>query len=478
MKSFDLIVVGTGSAMDIVDALLQRNPNMSIAVIDKDEPGGICLTRGCIPSKILLYPAELVRTIENAKELGVEADIKAKHFSEIMGRMRGLIYKDIDNIRNGLTHTRNLAYYPTTAEFTAPYTMKAGSDVITGRTILLCTGSKPFIPPVKGLEETGYLTSDTLLKINDLPESTAIIGGGYIAAEYGHFLASMGSKVTILGRNSQFLPNEEPEVSTLAKRELAKHMLILTNHEVQEAEIVKADEKRLIAVNHTNGETVEVAVREIIVAAGRASNTDVLRPELGGIKTDQQGWIVTDDYLQTSQPNVWALGDANGRYQFKHKANYEALVVYYNAFLNRRMKVDLHAVPHAVFTYPEIASVGLREREALERHGKDKVLIGIHRYEDTAKGEAMAVKDYFVKGIVEKDTNRILGAHIIGPQASILIQEVVDLMNTPEQSATPLIHSMHIHPALSEVVQKAFSSPMLPEQYHHLILDHYHLPTQ
>jgi dihydrolipoamide dehydrogenase len=475
VKSFDLIVIGTGSAMDIVDALLQRNPNMSIAVIDRDEPGGICLTRGCIPSKILLYPAELVRTIEKAKELGIEVDIKTKHFGDIMGRMRSLTSKEIDDIRKGLTHTSNIVYYPTTAEFTAPYTMKAGSDVITGRTILLCTGSKPLIPSVKGLEETGYLTSDTILNVSDLPESTAIIGGGYIAAEYGHFLASMGSKVTILGRNSQFLPHEEPEVSALARRELQKHMRILTNHEVREAETVKADQKRLIAVNRANGETVEVTVSEIMVAAGRASNADVLKPEFGGIKTDKDGWIVVDDYLQTSQRNVWALGDADGRYQFKHKANYEALVVFSNAFLNKRMKVDLHAVPHAVFTYPEIASVGLGEREALERHGRDKVLIGIHRYEDTAKGEAMAVKDYFVKAIVEKGTNRILGAHIIGPQASILIQEVVDLMNTPEQSAAPLIYGMHIHPALSEVVQKAFSSLMLPEQYHHLLLDHYHL---
>ena len=478
MKSFDLVVIGTGSAMDIVDALLQKNPNINIAVIDRDEPGGICLTRGCIPSKILLYPAELVRTIEKAKELGVEVDIKAKNFSGIMGRMRGLIHRDIEDIRNGLTQTRNISYYPTTAEFTAPYTLKAGSDVITGRTILLCTGSKPFIPPVKGLEETGYLTSDTILNINDLPESMAIIGGGYIAAEYGHFLASMGSKVTILGRNTQFLPNEEPEVSALAKRDLQKNMQILTNHEVHEVESVRAGEKRLIATNRANGERVEVKVGEIMVAAGRASNADVLRPEYAGIKTDKEGWIVVDDYLQTSQPNVWALGDADGRYQFKHKANYEALVVYYNAFLNRRMKVDLHAVPHAVFTYPEIASVGLREREAVERYGGDKVLIGIHRYQDTAKGEAMAVKDYFVKAILEKGTNRILGAHIIGPHASILIQEVVDLMNTPEQSATPLIYGMHIHPALSEVVQKAFSAPMVPEQYHHLILDHYHLPTQ
>jgi len=156
--------------------------------------------------------------------------------------------------------------------------------------------------------------------------------------------------------------------------------------------------------------------------------------------------------------------------------NYESLVVYYNAILKRRVKVDYHAIPHAVFTYPEIASVGLREIEALEKYGKDRVLIGIQRYQDTAKGEAMGVKDYFIKVIVEKGSMRILGSHIIGPYASILIQEIINLMYTPEQSAEPIINGMHIHPALNEVVERAFSSLMPSDQYHSVIEHHYNLP--
>jgi len=472
MKEYDLISVGTGSAMNIVEAMIQGNPRTKVAVIDKDEPGGICLTRGCIPSKMLLYPAELVRTIGGAEKFGIDVDIRKINFQSVMERMRTIIYKDINMIRQGLSHSENIDYYPAVAEFVGPYTLKVGDETITSKMIFLCTGSKPIIPPIKGLEKIGYLTSDTVLQMSRLPESIAIVGGGYIAAEYGHFFSAMGSKVTIIGRNPQFVKQEEPEVSALAKRELEKHMTILTNHEVREVEKTSIGKKRLVAVNRENGEKTVITADEILVATGRGPNTDVLHPERGGIETDGRGWIIVDEYLETSQPNVWAFGDANGRHLFKHVANYESIVVYYNAVLKKKVKVDYHAIPHAVFSYPEIGSVGLGEKEAVERYGKDNVLIGMYRYENTAKGEAMGVKDYFVKVIVEKGTVKLLGAHIIGPYASILIQEIINLMYTPEQSAEPITYGMHIHPALNEVVERAFRSLMTPEQYHQLIERH------
>jgi dihydrolipoamide dehydrogenase len=478
MKEYDLIVIGTGSAMNFVDFLIQENPNMKVAVIDKDEPGGICLTRGCIPSKMLLYPAELVRTIERAGQFGIAVNVQKVDVSKVMERMRTIIYKDINMIREGLSLSKNIDYYPAVAKFTAPYTLRVGDDTITSKLIFLCTGSKPTIPPIKGLEKTGYQTSDTVLKMDQLPESIVIVGGGYIAAEYGHFFSAMGSKVTIIGRNPQFLPKEEPEVSALAKKELKKHMTIITNHEVREVEKTSAGKKRIVAVNRENGKKIETTAEDILLAAGRGPNTDILDPKRGGIKVDEKGWITVDEYLETSQPNVWALGDANGKYLFKHVANYESLVVYYNAILKQRVKVDYHAIPHAVFTYPEVASVGLQEKEAIEKYGEDKVLIGIQRYEDTAKGEAMGVKDYFVKVLVEKETMKILGGHIIGPYASVLIQEIINLMYTPEQSAKPIIDGMHIHPALNEVVERSFSSLMTPAQYQQLIARRYELPTK
>jgi mycothione reductase len=466
MKEYDVIAVGTGSAMYVVDGMLRRNPEIRAAVIDKDDPGGICLTRGCIPSKILLYPAELIRNIECASTFGIDVTIRNVDFAKVMMRMREIIDGDVESIRQGLTGSPNIDYYHATAEFISPYTLKVLNETITSKMILLSTGSEPIIPPIRGLREVGYETSDTILQMTKLPESIAVIGGGYIAAEYGHFLSAMGSTVTIVGRNPQFLPQEEPEVSALAKHELQKHMTVLTNYQAIEAKKAEGSKKEIVVVHRETQEKRTVVADEILVAAGRGPVKNI-KPQRGGIKVDEKGWIQVDEFLQTSSPNVWAFGDANGKYLFKHVGNHEASIVYYNAVLQRKFPVDYHAVPHAVFTYPEVASVGLREKEAIERFGADRILIGFERYEDTAKGEAMAVKDYFVKIILDRESLRILGAHIISPYASILIQEIINLMYTREQNAHPLLDAMHIHPALSEVVQRASQSLMTPQRYEH-----------
>ncbi len=467
MLDYNLILIGTGSSMNLIGPMIDANPDIKIAIIDKDEPGGICLTRGCIPSKLLLYPAELIREIGTAWKFNIDAKINKIDFKKIMEKMRNTISEDIGLIREGLYNNKNMDYYPEVAEFVAPYTLKIENETITSKMMLLCTGSKITVPPVKGLDDVDYLTSDTILKMTELPESLAIIGGGYIAAEYGHFFSSMGSKVTIIGRNPQFIPEEESEVSELAKKVMSRHMNLITNHEVIEVELGDDGKKKVTAKDRSSGKEIFVDVEEILVATGREPNTDILHPEKGEIETDNRGWIVVNEYLETSQPNIWAFGDANGKYLFKHVANYESTIVYYNAVLKKNIKVDYHAVPHAVFSYPEIASVGLREKEAIEKYGEDNVLIGFKRYEETAKGHAMEVKDYFVKVIVEMDTDRILGAHVIGPNASILIHEIIPLMYTPDQSAGPIRNGMTIHPALSEVVSRAFNSLMPPVHYHH-----------
>jgi dihydrolipoamide dehydrogenase len=504
MKEYDLISIGTGSAMHVVDAMLQTNPNLKVAVIDKDEPGGICLTRGCIPSKLLLYPAEMIRTIEKANEFGIDVQLHKIDFNKVMERMRHHVNEEINMIRNGLSESPNIDYYHDVAEFIEPYTLKVGNDVvIRAKMIFLCTGSKPTIPPIKGLGDITYYTSDTIL---------AIVGGGYIAAEYGHFFSSMGSHVTIVGRNKQFLPYEETEVSSLAKLELGNYMTIITNSEVIEASSSitrrkdatandddddddanskKSSDKPsheqrertlLIARDMTNGERMTIKAEEVLIAAGRGPNADILHPERAGIRTDENGWIAVNEYLEASQPNVWAFGDANGVYPFKHKANYEAGLVSYNAVLKKdeknKVKKDYHAVPHGIFTYPEIAAVGLREREALVKYGENNILLGIARYEDTAKGIAMGLKNFFVKVIVKADDLELIGAHIIGPHSTVLIQEIVNIMYTQhERTMKPILSAMHIHPSLSEVVQRSVSSLMPPQHYHHLVTEHYGLSS-
>ena len=452
VKEYEAIAVGSGSATIVLGAMMEQNQGKKFAIVDKDVPGGICLTRGCIPSKLLLYPADVVAMIQEANELGIQAEIQKVDFPKIMGRMRGIIDADINEIRKGFSSTPGLDYYPTTAEFVSPYTLKAGSETITSKKILLGIGSRAVIPKVEGLEHAGYLTSDSLLHLKKLPESVVIIGGGYIAAEYGHFLSAMGSKVAIVGRNPQFIPEEEPEVSWAAKAAMSKRMAIATNHEVVRVEKPLMGKKVAVARDRASGKEAKFACEEILVASGRESNADLLHCEKAGIATDAKGWIKVNDKLETSQPGIYAFGDATGKWLFRHKANHEARVVLSNVVYGKEAHADYRAVPHAVFTHPEIASFGLREAEAVQKFGANNLSIGFQKYEDTGKGMAMNVHGAFAKVIIENKTGKILGAHIVGPQASVLIQELINAMHSGSGTIEPVQKAMHIHPSLTEVV--------------------------
>ncbi len=468
VKEYDLIIVGTGSGMNYIGSIMDANPEMNVAVIDKDEPGGICLTRGCIPSKILLYPAELVNDIHKAQHFGIDVQIKSIDFSKIMERMRSKISSDIQSIEDNLQANPRIDYYKATAEFIEPYTLKAGEEILKGKMIFLCTGSRPAIPSVKGLDDVGYLTSDDVLHISELPKSLTIIGGGYIAAEYGHFFSAMGSKVTIIGRNPHFLPQAEPEISVLAKRMMSERMEIITNHEVLEVKQIP-EGKQVLLKHRETGEEMQIVSSDILVATGRESNSDLLKPEKAGIEIDKLGWIKVDEHLESSQKNIWVIGDATGKHLFKHVANHESTIVYYNAVLGRKATVDFHAVPGAVFSEPEIASVGMSEKEAVAQYEEDNIVIGFYRFQDTGKGLAMDLEDEFVKVILETETDKVLGAHIIGPHASILIHEIIPVMYTSDQSAAPIMYSMDIHPSLSEVIKRAFYSRMPISEYHMIL---------
>ncbi len=465
---YDLVIIGTGTATSLIEPFLQQHPDARVAVIDRNTPGGICLTRGCIPSKLLLYPAEMLHTMKQGGEFGIDVTVNEVDFGGIMQAMRDNIGDDIESLRRGLEQAEQIDYYHAAARFVEPYVLEVGDRTVRGDMIVLCTGSKPAIPPIEGVDDVAFHTSSTILDLEELPDSLVIVGGGYIAAEYGFFFSQMGTDVTIVGRNPQFLPDEEPEVSRVARRKLQEHLDIETNHEVR-AMSPGSDNVEVTAVNQDDGSEISFNASQVLIATGRAPETDILQPENGGVEVDEHGWIEVDETLETSQPNVWALGDATGRHLFKHVANHEVEVVYHNALLDKEMKVDHHAVPHAVFTSPEIAAVGMLETEAVEEYGEGGVLIGFYRYEDTGKGDAMHARDYFVKVILEREELRILGAHIVGPMASVLIQEIINLMYTRGRQVHPLLQAMHIHPAMPEVVQRACSSLMTPEQYRQML---------
>jgi len=451
-KKYDLIVVGSGSGATIVDNALYQG--WKVAWIDRGPLGGACLNVGCVPSKMLIFPADRIVEIQEAGKLGVEAVIKRIDFDAIMARMRKVINDSQSSMREGIKHSTALDFYDAQAHFVAGgkdgYEMQVGEQRIHGKRVVLASGARPSIPPIDGLEEIHYLTNESVLDLEQRPESLVFIGGGYISAEYAHFFAALGTRVTIWQRNDRLVPEEEPEISALLEKKLAERMDVLTHVEVVAAR--RTEQGVILTGRDTHsGETRTVTAARVMVAAGRRSNADLLQVENAGIETDERGYIKVDPALKTSADNVWALGDATGKHMFKHVANRQASIVWHNIAHNHETTLDYRAVPHAVFTHPQIASVGLTERQAREDFD---ILVGRAAYMDVTKGEAMLATDGFAKAIVERESGKVLGFHIIGPYAPILIQEVVNAMAN-EGTLYHVGQGLHIHPALPEVVISA-----------------------
>jgi dihydrolipoamide dehydrogenase len=453
MEKFDVLVIGSGSGMIVAAAAVDHG--FKTAIVDNGPIGGTCLNRGCVPSKMLIYPADVIATLKEAEKLGVNATVNSVDFKKIMDRMRFLVNGDSSTQAKAVEDTPNLTWFKETGEFISDYTMQVGEHMISAKMIFIVSGARPGIPPVKGIESVDYLTSDTVLELEKPPNSIIIIGGGYIGVEYGHFFSGIGTKTTIIQRPNRILPDEEPEISDLLKRELEKRMEIFTGLEVVEVK-QESDVKTLVARNREDGSYREFSAEALMIAAGRVPNSDLLKPEKTGVKLDERGYIKVNDYLETGKKNIWAFGDAIGKEMFKHVANYEAGIAWHNAVHDHKVEMDYSAAPHAVFSHPQVASVGLKEAEA--RQQGYSILIGVAHYRDTAMGGAMGEPEGFVKVIVERETGKILGGHIVGAEASVLIQEITNAMATETRSYAQIVRAMHIHPALSEVVQQAFGN--------------------
>lgn len=402
---------------------------------------------------MLIYPADRVVEIQDAKKLGITAEIKQIDFSAIMKHMKKPIIESHKQMRQGVHNTKNFHYYKGEGKFIAEYTLDIAGEHIKGKKIFLGTGARPFIPPIKGIKEIPYLTNETILQLQKRPSTMTIIGGGYIAVEFAHFFAAMGTKVTILQRSDRLIPHSEPEISDLLKQQMEKRMKIITNLDVSK---VHKEGKNVVVtgIDKTSQKEYVFVTETILVATGRISNADLLQVKNTGVALDSKGYIQVNDYLETTKKNIWAFGDAIGKYMFKHVANEEALLAWQNAVHDHKKPMDYTVIPYAVFSYPPIASVGLTEEQAKQHH---EILVGVAKYSDVAKGEAMAETEGFAKAIVEKNQGTILGFHIIGPYASILIQEVVNAMALGGKIGF-LGQGMHIHPALPELVLRTFGN--------------------
>ena len=450
MKKYNVIVIGSGCGMNIAEEALTHG--LSVALVDKGPLGGTCANLGCIPSKMLIFAADRIAETQEARNLGIEAEIRNIDFNFIMERMREFIRENQEHMKQGVSHAENLDFYEGEGHFVDDYTIEINGEKIKGDKIFIASGSRPLIPPIKGLDSVDFLTNETVLQLKERPESIIIIGGGYIAVEYGHFFAAMGAKVTILEMADRLVLAEEPEIAEVLKKELVRRMDVYTNVRAEE---MKGNGRGItvIATDAKSGVKKEFTAQRILVAVGRRSNADLLRVENTGVEVDKRGFVKVDEYLETTKKNIFAVGDINGQQMFTHIANVEASLAADNAIHSRKTKMDYSTAPHAVYSHPQIASVGLTEEAAKKAH---KVLVGKAKYSDVAKGEAMMEENGFAKAVVEADSGKVLGFHIIGPYAPILIQEVINAMASGG-GIDQIQMSMHIHPAITELIPGVLS---------------------
>lgn len=488
MEYFDIVVVGSGAGLMVVEAAVASN--LKCALIENSKFGGTCLTRGCIPSKMLVYPADLIRESQRAERIGLGFDEPAVDWELIAERM----WRQIDyskTIEQNLKQIDNLRVYHGTAEFTGPNTMRVKLDTggyseeLRGQVIVLANGARSFIPPIHNLDQVGYVTAETFFgeKFPQKPWSSLIIvGGGAMGAEFAHIFSAFGTRVTMVEMLPYILPAEEEVISQFVKTQFQNNGIqVLTNSKAISAG-TNGPLKFLTVENLLTGERETIEAEEILIACGIIPNSDTLCLEQTAIETDQRGWIKTNEYLETTQKNVYAIGDINGRYQFRHKANYEAEVLIHNLFLadsvESRRKACYNVVPWAVFTWPQVAHVGITEREA-KQSGR-KYWVGKNHYSQIASGIAMGISSHsadngFVKLIVGEEKT-ILGVHIVGPHAAMLLQPFVYLMNAnficeesnPKRHSSSvclklgsytLIHrSMVIHPSFHELTAWALEN--------------------
>jgi mycothione reductase len=448
--SYDLVIVGAGSGNMLPAG---QFAGWRIAVVEADRFGGTCLNRGCIPSKMLVHTADVAQTVRHAGRFGIGAEWGGADWPAIRDR----IFSRIDPLHDpAITHRRasSTDVFLGEARFVAPKILRVGEEELRADRFVLAAGSRPRVPPVPGLAEISYLTSDTVMRLDTLPRSMAVMGGGFIAAEMSHVFGSLGTAVTIVERGKYLLSHHDADIRARFTEHYRERFDLRLSSTVERVSPVGTG-VRLGLATPAGAQRVEAEV--LLVATGRRPNSDRLDVAAAGVDVDIHGHVRTDDTCQTSVPGIWALGDLSNHFQLKHMANAEAQIVWHNiAHPGQPRRTVFPVVPAAVFADPQVASAGVTEQD-LQAQGR-RYVVATRPYRDTAFGWALEDTASFAKILADPDTRLLLGAHIIGPQASILIQPLVQAMclgNTVDEVASGVLY---IHPALTEVVQQALLS--------------------
>jgi mycothione reductase len=448
---YDLIVIGTGSGNSLIGPEME---GWRIAIVERGVFGGTCINRGCVPTKMFVYPADLAEAARHGERLGVHTHFDGADWPAIVHRVFGRIDPISEGGRNYRDGLPNIDLYEGAAHFVGERELEVLGTRIRGAQVVLATGARSFIPDVPGLADVPFHTSDSIMRLGHQPRHLVIMGGGFIAAEFAHVFGALGTVVTVINRGHHLLRAEDDDIAARFTELAATRLDLVTGADIHH--VRRTDDGVAIELTCDSGERV-IEGDVLLVATGRVPNGDQLHAETAGIEVDARGAVVVDRYGRTTAPGVWALGDVNGRHQLKHMANGEAKVVRHNLSHPHDLReYDARPAPHAVFSHPQIGAVGLTEREA--RHRQEQTgapyCVITHDYAGAAYGWAMEDTTSFCKLIGDPLTRRVIGAHVIGPQASLLVQLLVQgihLGNTADE----IVSQVWIHPALSEVVEQA-----------------------
>ncbi len=467
MSEHDLLVLGGGTGNIVASAAADEG--LDVGLVERDRLGGTCLNRGCNPSKQLIRRADVVETVRTADSIGVDATVEGVAFERIVAEVTAEVTEAAERKARDARESDRITFYQTEGRFVGERTVDvdaadSGVDVddawggeserLTADRVVLAGGSRPAVPDsVDGTAETDFLTSADALRLTDLPDRLVVVGGGYVAVEMAHFFSAMGSDVTVVGHGDVLLSREDEEVARHLTEVYGERHDLRLGYEV--TAVRETDDGRAVTAESEDGECIEVTGDRLLMATGREPNADAWNVSAAGVETDADGFVRTDEYLRTTADGVWAVGDVAGNYMFKHSGDKEAKYAVENAVRGNEREVEYPGMAHAVFGSPQVASLGETE-EALDDADVDYE-VGRFDYDDAVLGSVLSDEGGFAKALVGDDGEggEILGFHVVGPEASTLVHEVSTAV-AAGASAKRVAETIHVHPALSEVVQGAF----------------------
>lgn len=443
---YNMVVIGAGSA-GLVTSYIASTVKAKVALIEKNKMGGDCLNTGCVPSKALIRSAKVLNYIRRAKEFGFSQASAKFNFSDVMKRVQRVISKVEPHDSVARYTELGVECINGAARIITPYEVRVNGRSLITQNIVIATGARPFVPDIDGLDMVDYLTSDTIWNLQKKPNNLVVLGGGPIGSELAQSFQRLGCQVTIVEKNASVLSREDEDVSAIVKKNFAKEGIRLyTNHTAKKV-VVDANKKYLLCEH--NEKMVSIEFDEILIALGRKANIEGFGAEDIKIHMTPHGTIETDEYLRTNFPNIYACGDVVGPYQFTHVASHQAWYAAVNALFKpfKKFKVNYSIIPWATFTDPEVARVGINEKEAIENGVKYEVTT--YGIDDLDRAIADEEDNGMVKVLTVPGKDTILGVTIVGPHAGDLIAEFVTAMSH-DIGLNKILGTIHIYPTLTE----------------------------